>query len=179
MSKETRPRGFIGRINAARKLKGQSVAHDVSYMRYLVEMEKAPDTWQRYKGDNFKSVIEDCSLGPWSRYIRFRAAWNGKMTKTDIKLFGVEVTCRLMGLTVEIREYAIPIVKRFCDERESRPTYQWIDRRLTEVLVGKSDYQKRKDRLMTNLDALEKHISKLEKLLRENDTPVPLRPKLL
>jgi len=179
MPKETRPRGFIGRINAARKLKGQSVAHDVSFYRYLVEMEKAPSTWERHMKDHFKSVIEDCSLGPWSRYARFRAAWNGKMAKADIKLFGVEVTCRLMGLTIGIREYALPLVKRFCAERESRPTYQWIDRRLTEVLIGKSDYRKRKDRLTANLDALEKHVGKLESLLRKNDTPVPLRPRLL
>jgi hypothetical protein len=178
-NKTTRPKGFRSHIDTARKLKGQSVAHDVSYMSYLVELEKAPEAWERFKGDHFKSVIQDESLGPWERYKRFRAAWNGKMIKADIRMFGAEVTCRLMGLPIKIRNEAIPIVKKFCRERKGRPTYQWIDRRLSEYLTGKSYYQKRKDRLTTNLKSLEKHVGKLEGLLRKNNIPVPLRPRLL
>ena len=179
MPKESRPRGFVGRINVARKLKGQSVAHDVSYMSYLVEMEKAPDTWKRHKEDRFRSVIEDEALCPWGRYERFRAAWNGKMVKADIRMFGVVVTCRLMGLSAAIRDEAIPLVKKFCREKKGRPTYQWIDRRLSEVLTGKSAYRKRKDRLVANLTTLEKHVAKLESLLRRNRISVPLRPEML
>lgn len=174
-----RPKGYQDRVQTARRLKKESVDNDVTYFSYLVELERTPRAWQCRKRESFRHVIEGESLGPWSRYRRFRAAWTGGMARKDIQLFGVEATCRLMGFSEGVRQDAIEAVRGYCAKRKGRPTYQWIDKRLSEVLTGKSLYQKRKDRLALNLETLERHVGKLENLLRKHRISVPLRPELL